>query len=319
MNTIPSIFNENQINCTVFGGTEESTDATLDMSVILLNSGGNYFREPALENLINAGFKNIISMENYGENYTLDECAKRFPMVKFFIPQEKATKGQLINIAMNEVVTDYVFIISDNLKITKNVISPLILENIKNKENLCIVPHLMTEDFHTLPLQVSAYIEKKKLQFSHSVSLHDNAKTLYPFDFIGIYNVQKFIRCGGFDYTIKSEYWQNLDFFFRSWLWGETCTIMPAIRLYYQGKIPVEDSTVDESYLQFFLKNIAPCVKTDYAYIPIKKIFSYSFSTGKNFFESIQDFKEARKWVQKNKYRYKYDLKTFIKMWETEK
>ena len=36
MNTIPSIFNENQINCTVFGGTEESTDATLDMSVILL-------------------------------------------------------------------------------------------------------------------------------------------------------------------------------------------------------------------------------------------------------------------------------------------
>ena len=36
---------------------------------------------------------------------------------------------------------------------------------------------------------------------------------------------------------------------------------------------PVMDTTIDNSYFRFYLKNIAPVFKSDYAYIPISYFF----------------------------------------------
>jgi hypothetical protein len=105
----------------------------------------------------------------------------------------------------------------------------------------------------------------------------------------------------------------------RSWLWGETITIMPILRMLYEQEIDPVDATIDESYLRFFLKNVAPQIRTDYAYIPINKFFNYFFNCRKNLIEAVSDFKDARNWVKDNRYRFKTDVRVFVENWEKNK
>ena len=73
MNSIPSIFNEREINRTILGGKRNSAEAKMDVSVILLNSGGSHLRLQNLENLQNCGFEKVISMETNSENYNFED------------------------------------------------------------------------------------------------------------------------------------------------------------------------------------------------------------------------------------------------------
>lgn len=319
MNTIPIIFNERQIKRTVLGGTEKHINNSLNISVILLNTGGNHYRIPALESLTKCGFTSIISMENFGDNYSLDDCSKRFPQVKFIIPLEKVTVGDLINIGIGEVETDYVMILRDNIKISPNVFNLRLVEHLRETDILCTVPMLHNLEMQIIPVQTSPKIEKNGLKFVASSTFFDGCPTVFPFDCVGIYNRSKFIRLGGFDYTITSSYWQIMDFFLRAWLWGEKTLLTTYLRLYYEGMIPMEDTTIDASYLRFFLKNVAPKIKTDYAYIPINKFFGYASRKGGGLIECVQEFADARKWVEKNKYRFKMTVQDFVQTWEVKK
>ena len=111
-------------------------------------------------------------------------------------------------------------------------------------------------------------IEKGIFEIEPSQVLYDNTPTLFPYDFVGVYNKQKFVNLGGFDISIKSTYWQNLDFSIRTWLWGEKIITSPIFRFAYEISEPILDSTVDNSYFRFYLKNIAPVYKVNYGYIP---------------------------------------------------
>ena len=100
MNTIPSTFNEYQIDRTVLGGKQLNPNASLDLSVIMLNSNGSHLRAQMFENLLNNGVKTVVSVEPNSESYNVEELSRRYPAVKFLIPREKATDGVLINMAM---------------------------------------------------------------------------------------------------------------------------------------------------------------------------------------------------------------------------
>lgn len=319
MNTIPIIFNERQINRTVIGGSEINTNVTTPISVILLSSGGNHYRITAIENLLKCGFKSIVSMENFGQNFQLEDTSKRFPSVKFVVPLEPVTKGDLINIGMSEVDTQYVLVVSDNIKINATGFSEQIVQRLLSDVRLCTVPMIVSDKSQSIPVQITPVIEKKSLKFEPSNIMHERCPTLYPFEFIGIFNREKFQMLGGYDYTIKSPFWQNLDFSFRSWLWGEEILIMPSIRFKYEGDIPAEDTTVDASYQRFYLKNIAPQIKTDYAYIPINRFFEYKHNSKDNLVDAFHDFTDARKWVERNKYRFKKSAESLILQWENVK
>lgn len=319
MNTIPLIFNERQIPYTVIGGSQKKRNNPLNISAILLSTNGNFFKNFSLEILTKCNFTSIICVEKNNKTYILDDFVKKFPSVDFIIPQESVTIGDMINIAISNVKTDYVLVIRDNVKISTSLLNNTILSRITEKNKLCIVPMLLTENNQNILMENSPSIQKNRLKIDSSSLIREDTKTIYPFDFIGVYNVQKFIQCGGFDYTITSPYWQNVDFFMRAWLWGESCVIMPSLRMIYEGDIPVEDSTINNSYLRFFLKNVSPQIKTTYAYIPIKSFFPYLISSRQNFIEAATHFFDARLWVEKNKDRFKYDIKSLIDFWNKDR
>lgn len=315
MNSIPVTFNERQLKRTVLGGTAH-VDEKLPLSVILLNRNGSTFRTSNLENLDYFGFRKIVCIENTAVNYNLEDISKRFPHVKFIVPHEELTPGDMINLGMTEVPDGEVLVIWDTVSISAKLFTKKVLSRLADEEAFCRVPLIAGNRLDLLPVHMIPFVNKGSLSVNAVLVAPDGCPTFYPFDFIGIYNRQKFILTGGFDYTIKSPYWQNLDLAMRAWLWGEKISIVPQLRVRYETEVPVEDCTPDASQLRFFLKNIAPKFSRDYSYIPKVKFLSYMLRSGNGFSESLADFKEARGWVEKNKFRFKTDAISLIENWE---
>ena len=103
MNGIPSIFNEKQINCVILGGRHPDKQPLLKVCAILLNGGNMHMRSQNLKSLEACGFEKIISIETKSKNYNIEDYSQRFPHVKFIIPLESASDGDLVNLAVSEV------------------------------------------------------------------------------------------------------------------------------------------------------------------------------------------------------------------------
>jgi hypothetical protein len=130
--------------------------------------------------------------------------------------------------------------------------------------------------------------------------------TLYPFDGIGIYDRERFIRLGGFDPHISNFHWQLMDFGFRSSLWGEEIAATQLVKLSYETLVPEEDITADEGFYRFFLKNLAPVFKGDYAHIPLRRFPGY-LKRRRGLFTAWDEFFSARAWVKTNRFRFRLD------------
>jgi len=317
MNTIPLIFNERQIQRTVIGGSEFAApiEQCLPVSIVIINRGARQYRSQIFQRLRNFYFKQIIFVEQSGNDYELENLTKLYPFVKFLVPLEKVTVGDLINMAISEVDTEYALVLWNDTSIQGDNLSRRFLEKVTSEKILCQLPFLTTVDREALPVQMVPAMDGTIFNVNPCKTYKDKAPSLCPFDFIGLYNCEKFKQLGGFDYTIKKSYWQNMDFSFRAWLWGEEIRLSSLFKIEYQEEIIPEDQTRDLSYLRFYLKNIAPIFKMDHAELPRKKMLKYILKAPFGLFDAIKDFEDARSWVEKNKYRFKNDSKIFIDTW----
>lgn len=318
MNTIPLIFNEHQIKRTVIGGSEtQGSQKTLPISVILLNRGASHFKTQNIEHLKQFHFQSIISVEQTVENYSIENLARVYPYVKFLIPLEKANVGEMINIAMGELESDYVLVLWDNARLSSHSLSSRFIEKIVAEDILCQVPLLKTHNSQKIPVEKIPMLVNNSFNISTASSESDKKATLFPFDHMGIYQRKKFIQLGGFDYTLEKAYWQKLDFFFRAWLWGEEVRLANLFTVQYLDDFEGEDATSDEYYLRFFLKNIAPVFKNDHAELANNKFFGYAKRAPEGWFDKRKAFKDAQSWIEKNKYRFKCDAKFLIEKWDS--
>lgn len=317
MNTIPLIFNEKQLKRTVIGGTEFSAPVKqcLPISVILLNRDVGHYKSQTLQFLSTFKFKSIVSVEQSIDNYALERFANTYPHVKFLIPLEEASTGELINMSVSELDTEYVLVLWNNTKLVPHVFTNRFVDKIVKDEILCQVPILYDTQDHILPVEMVPKIENSLLRVCSFLNYKDSVDTLYAFDYMGIYHREKFMQLGGFDYTITNPYWQKLDFFFRSWLWGEKTKLAGQLKVTYQDEIEQEDSTADESYLRFYIKNIAPQFNLDHGELPKSRFFGFKRRCPYGFVDSLTLFKDARNWVEANKYRFRRDAKSFIDSW----
>lgn len=320
MNTIPSTFNEHLTNCTIQSGNEMQNKVPGNsfgngISVILLNRGNSHLRLQNLEVLTSSVFSSIISVETDNSNYSLSDFTQKFPEVKFIIPHEKTNDGDLLNLAMGESTGKYVLVIRDSLNITPAMLTESYAKKILSSDRFCIVPRLASSNGEALPINFTPKIVKNNLRIESSLSVNDGIKTLYPFDYIGIYNREKFIQLGGFDYTIDNPYWQNLDLSFRAWLWGEQISISTVMKLNYSEDNPIEDSTPDLYQLRFFLKNMAVRYRLDHGEIPARYFWTFLFTSACGLSESVNQFAACRRWVKQNKYRFKKDALSLIANW----
>ena len=218
MNTIPSTFNEYEINRTVLWGRGENPGFQLDITAILLNRSGSHLKTQIFDSLIQCGFKSIISVEPDSESFSIEEISRRYPSVKFIIPRESSSEGSLINACISEFDSKYFIVLRDSFNIPKGFLTKNLAENILKSGCFCVVPRLVDKNGTSIAVNFIPEARKGKFVINPEQSVFDGVSTLYPFDFVGIYNREKFINLGGFDYTISSSYWQNVDLSLRAWL-----------------------------------------------------------------------------------------------------
>jgi len=316
MNTIPSIFNEHKVAYTVLGGGEEPSRVTLpSVTCIVLSRKGRHYRERIIENLLSKGFAKIISVNPKSEQVSIEQLAHHFPTVGFLVGLEQVSQGELLNIAFAQAKTEHVLVLQEEMCSENFMFTPAMVEKLIEKKQFCIAPRLVTSSGNRVPVVYMPATARSVFSVDSDMSMADNLCTLYSYDYAGFYDREKFCLLGGVDYTITSSYWQKLDFFFRSWLWGEKTTVSNFFELKYGEDIPEEDQTVEVSYLRFYLKNILPVFVSDHGKISRISFLRFKSRSSCGLVESWKQFKDAVRWTEENQYRFKCDAVSLIENW----
>jgi hypothetical protein len=296
--------------------------------VILLHRTGRYPRRSLFQELGKAGFDYVISVESSPKRYDVEELSGAFPFVRFILLSEPIGPGDQINLAVSELPSPLFFVLWNDLRImagggAARIAARLTLIHEEEQKNgkspyqrLCTVPVIQNSRFETLPTLIAPAVRKRKVKTLFFSPQEDGLPSLYPFDGVGIYDRERFIRLGGFDGALKSTYWQFMDFGFRSWLWGEEIRSTQQVKITYDGDVPAMDNTTEASYLRFYLKNLAPIFRGDSAHLPLRRFPGYFLRSGEDFFAAWQNFSESRRWVTHSSYRWQSDALSITDRWE---
>ncbi len=314
MSTTPSTSN---VDYTVVGGRPSDRDSrgSLSLSVVVLHRAGSLPRPDLYEELQRWGGQEILSVASAGGKAEVERLSQRFPSVRFIIPGRELGVGARINLAIEEARGRLVCVTWN--QVSFEAFSPRLIDALLTGGQLCYAPTLRTRKGEVVPTVVAPALFKSTLKVLFLPPLGDERRTLFPYDYVGVYDRERFRLLGGYDTTIQSSYWQKMDFGFRTHLWGEETTVRSDLRAQSDVELPTEDTTPNHAYRRFFLKNLAPRFDGSGATLPKSKILPLLFRGGVGIGEATRLMKEIRAWVYENRFRFVQDAKRVTELWET--
>jgi hypothetical protein len=320
MNTTPITFERNDIEYTLIGGPEK-TSRPLEpegFSVLLLPRGGKPFRKELFSELFKLNCREIISVEKGSESVKPDDFCPSSTGMHVLRFKGDVTPGDIINIGIKEAVGKFVFVLWSDMIIPSGKISSRVFEKIDERDHFCTVPVFM-EDEKVLPTCSAPLLNKQRdLEVIFHDCTDEENHTLFPSDYCGIYQREKFIALGGFDSKISNPYWQLMDLGFRVALWGDSIPFQEALKISYQGDAPTLDITADRDYGHFFMKTQAIVVKNGSGRLPGYRLFSLLAKSRGNGMEVYREFSLIRSWVRQNRKRFKIDVFSLLTGWNEE-
>jgi len=298
------------------------------LSAVVLNRGRRFARRNMFEDMKKTGFDFVISVEPPPIQYDIEELSTQFPFVRFVLLAENISLGEQINLAVSEIDTPLIFVLWNDLRfvagggayrMVERLSYPTVKWDPSGEKNplrrLCTVPVIQSPRFETLPTLRAPVPPRKKEHTCGLSPSQEGLRSLYPFDGVGVYDRERFIRMGGFDGTLKSCYWQLMDFGFRAHLWGEEISATQTLKLSYEATPPIEDTSTGADYHRFYLKNLAPVFRKDFAHLPLRRFPRYALQSRDSFLAAYEEFFEGRQWVHTNRFRWKCDPRTIANLW----
>jgi len=316
MSTIPTTFNLDIPSYTVIGQGERA--GSTGITAVLLNRGGRYLRRSIFQDLEKAGFDYVISVETGKESYDTEELALRYPFAQFLMLKENRSFGEQINIAAMEVRTPLFFVLWNDVRFTQSGGAGRIADRLLQHKLLCTVPVVQNSHFEIMPTLIVPALYRGTIKTIPFVPVKEGSLSIYPFDGVGVYHREKFTGLSGYDPKITSPYWQLMDFGFRAYLWGEKITASQLVKVVYDGNLSPQDTSMHPDYRWFYLKNIAPVFRGDTAHLPWRRCIPYLFKSGEGFKQAWDHFRQARDWVELNKFRFRLDAHQLTELWEDE-
>jgi hypothetical protein len=302
---------------TAVGGNEQA--ASTGLSAVLLNRGGRYPRRTLFQELKKTGFDTILTIEGPEDHYDVEELSGLFPFIRFILVKEKITPGEGINLAAAELSCPYFLVLWNDYRLFNGINAAKMSEYFGGRR-ICTVPAVQNSRFEILPTLISPVHYRTSrggtIKALPEVPARENQNTLFPYDWLGLYDKERFLQLGGFDREISHPHWQLMDFGFRSYLWDEELCSTQVIRLVHDGPMLPMDSTAENSYRLFYLKNLAPEWRSDHAYLPWRRFPGYLASIGWDLPSAWQEFTRQRNWVLKNRNRFRRDARALTDRWE---
>ena len=314
MSTTPSI---SDIPYTIVGGTrvQPSRERLCGICAIILDRGSRTVHSETLERVFRAGVDETVVVLGPSPHYDVEQLARKLQGVRFILLTERVTAGTQINIGIHESSCNHIAVMWSDSEL--GIISDRTLVRLQESEALCVVPTVRSERGTVVPSVTAPAFYGTKFR---TIPAQPGTKgdSLYPYDYMAIYDRARFVHLGGFDRSIINPYWQLLDFGFRGYLWGERISVLPGFRIDATRAFPPVDTTLDASYARFYLKNLAVRFAGDSGKLSSRRLLTLISRSGLGPFEAIRLFQEARKWVKENRYRFCQDARRITELWEVD-
>ncbi len=315
MSTIRSISDTNGSAYTVVtGGLQHGArHEQRRLSIVVLNRGGRVGRSEQFQRL-ESWDGDILSIEGPNPAYDVEALAAQYPSVRFLILKRAMSTGERVNLAVEEARGRLVLVVWNDMQV--QALSERVLNRIDELACVCSVPTVRTERGQTVPsLRIPAFYGGL-LRVVPETAAHDEGATIYPYDYVGIYNRERFLQTTGYDPAIESPYWQKLDFGFRAFMWGEELRCFTAFRITQLADPPPEDTTLDHDYRRFYLKNLAVRFLGDHGALGWSRFFRFFVRTKGSLVSAIRLFREARAWVRRYRYHFVQEAARVTELWE---
>ncbi|MFO8065578.1 MAG: glycosyltransferase family 2 protein [Spirochaetota bacterium] len=317
MNTTHSTTDET-LPYTVVGGrhVDRASNPTDLITLVVLNRGRSANRSGFFGRLLDLGFTDILSVENSGAHYDVEGLSRAHRDVRFLLLRRKTSVGEQVNVSMQEARGLFVYVVWNDMRVSP--VTDGMREALRARNFLCTAPFLRNQKSEVLPTAMTPAFHRSRLKVLALQPAYTGTPTVYPYDYVGVYNREQFVFSGGYDHRISSPYWQKLDFGFRAHMWGYTIQVDPQFTA-TSTQVPAEDATPDESYKRFFLKNLSVRFSADQATLPLSRFPGFAVRTGGGLYRNWRLFREIQDWVRENRYRFKQDSRRVTELWEPEK
>lgn len=298
-------------------GNGGSASSPGDTAVVLLNRSSRLLRREYLAELVSAGFREIVSVEESDRSYTVESLSREFDSVRFILVEEPVNPGQAINLAMHYVHSAYAVVVWSTMTVPHGIeraIESLAIE----RSRVCVAPVLRGERSEALPTVHAPAMHRSSLRIVPLPVRGDGGRTIVPFDYVALYRTERFRTIGGYDAEIAHPFWQKLDFGFRIHLFGGDIPIVPLFRVAYRSMPEPEDQTIDESYARFYAKNLAIRVHDGETRIPRTAAVAFAIRSRLGVTASIRTFQDARRWLESVGDRITVDPRDLVEEWSVE-
>ena len=283
------------------------------LTMLVLSRGDRLFRGELLRDLQARAMGEILWVEGNGPSPDVESLAREFPNVRFLLIKAPSTIGERLNIGIGESRAPLVLTLWSDTRLS--AFPPAAVGRMEKSGTLCTVPVARSARMDPIPSWQSPLWKKRRLALSFRVPQKDGEPTLFPFDYCGIFNREKFAQSGGFDPAIANPYWQKLDFGVRCFLWGERLRGTTEVVLTYTGAPPEEDTTPDKGYKLFWLKNVAVRKRREMGVLPFRRIFDYMVHSDTGPVYALREFRAVRAWVQRHRFRFRRDPRDLTERW----
>jgi hypothetical protein len=302
---------------TVVGGArwDRIRKYPFDLTILVLSRGDRLFRAELLRELDSRDSGEVVWVEGPVHSPDVEALSREFPRVRFLRVNGPCTDGERIDIGIAEARSPLVFCTWSDARPSR---FPRDLPaHVEKLAAVCVLPVIHGPQREPIPTWQSPGGRQRRLAPRFRPPREDGEKCLFPFDYCGVYSRERFSQVGGFDPSISNHYWQKLDFGLRCWLWGERIVGSTRLSVVYTATPPADDTTPDESYKAFYLKNLAVRIRNQVGILPWLRLPEYMLRSDKGPLYAVKEFTAARAWVRIHRFRFRREPRELLERWET--
>ena len=90
-------------------------------AVVLLNRSSRLLRRELLVELVEAGYREIVSVEPSERSYTVESLTREFEQVRFILIDQSVNTGEAINLAVTYLHAEYMVVIWSTMDVPQGV------------------------------------------------------------------------------------------------------------------------------------------------------------------------------------------------------
>lgn len=310
MSITRSIFDGN-IEYTIVG---HAPNTVVDKpAIVLLNRSPRMLRTDYIAALVDAGYREIVSVEQQANAYSVEALSGEFATIRFVLLRSELDVGTRIALAFSIVQSEHVLVLWSTIGPPQGIERAIAV--LHHSSVACVAPLLRNDRGEALPVQVVPAITRRSLRVLRMPIRAEDTKTLFPSDYVGLYHRARFFEIGGFDRGIETAFWQLTDFGFRSYMWGYSIPVVSGFRVSYRTVPEPVDETVKPGYARFYARNLACRMSDEGMSVPRFGAIPFAFRSGLGLIRTIRVFNEAREWVSRYRDRFRIDARTMIDSW----